>query len=150
MKEQERWMKRCLQLGREALLNGNAPVGSVLVAAGDIIGKGREAGKSKNDITCHAEIEAIRDAIHQGYSDLWGATLYTTHEPCIMCAYVIRQHRIPTVVMGLTVAEVGGYTSAYPILRATNIPHWGPAPQVVMSILAKECAALDREFRNRI
>jgi tRNA(adenine34) deaminase len=150
MKEQEHWMRRCLQLGKEALLSGNAPVGSVLVANDKVIGEGREAGKSKNDITCHAEIEVIRDAIRQGYSELSQATLYTTHEPCIMCSYVIRHHRIPQIVMGLTVAEIGGYTSAYPILQATNILPWGPAPQVEMGILAEECAALDQEYRNRV
>lgn len=145
----EHWMKRCLQLGREALITGNSPVGSVIIKEGQVIGAGREAGKSKNDITCHAEIEAIRDAIRRGHSDFTRAILYTTHEPCIMCSYVIRHHRIAEVVMGLEVAEIGGYTSAYPILKARNITRWGPEPQIITGILREECAALDQEFRGK-
>ena len=145
----EHWMERCLQLGREALEAGNPPVGSVLVLNSQIVGEGREAGKSKNDITCHSEIEAIRDAIRKGNTDFTRAILYTTHEPCIMCSYVIRHHQIAKVVIGLEVAEIGGITSAYPILLANEIPTWGKSPEWESGILREQCAALDEEYRNK-
>ncbi|GEO04067.1 tRNA-specific adenosine deaminase [Adhaeribacter aerolatus] len=145
----EHWMRICLELAREAMQTGNAPVGAVLVRNGKVIGAGREAGKTNQDITCHAEIEAIRHAISQGYSDFSEATLYTTHEPCIMCSYVIRHHKISKIIMGLAVPEVGGYTSAYPILKATAITRWGPTPEVIFGTLKEECAALNQEFKLR-
>jgi tRNA(adenine34) deaminase len=146
----EYWIKVCLALGREAGLAGNAPVGSVLVQDKVIIGEGREAGKTKNDVTCHAEIEAVRNAIHNGYTDLSGSILYTTHEPCIMCAYVIRHYKISQVVFGLEVPEIGGFSSAYPVLKATEMTNWGPVPQIISGILREECEKLDQEFRNRM
>ena len=146
-KRDEYWMKMCLQLGREALLAGNPPVGSIIVKDGELIGEGREAAKSKNDITCHAEIEAIRHAISNNSSDLSQTILYTTHEPCIMCSYLIRHHKIPQVVIGLEVTEIGGFTSAYPILSANDITFWGKSPQIKIGILREQCVALDQEFR---
>ena len=51
-----------------------------------------------------------------GYRDMLGqSTLYTTHEPCIMCSYLIRHHRIPWVVYGVSVQHVGGVTSQYSV-----------------------------------
>ncbi|MBV1922707.1 MAG: nucleoside deaminase, partial [Flavobacteriaceae bacterium] len=99
MKSHEYFMKKCIELGVKALKNGNPPVGSLLVKEDTIIGIGIENGKSSNDITNHAEIEAIRDAL-KSHQSINGSILYTTHEPCIMCSYVIRHHRIKTIVFG--------------------------------------------------
>jgi tRNA(adenine34) deaminase len=139
------WMQQCLVLGRQARQEGNPPVGALLLKEGLKIGEGREAGKSKNDITCHAEIEAIRDALHQGHADLRGAILYTTHEPCIMCSYVIRHHQIARVVIGLAVPDVGGYSSLFPILSTPAIPKWGPPPKITLGVLQQQCQALSLE-----
>ena len=139
------WMQQCLELGRQARQEGNTPVGALLLQEGQKIGEGREAGKSKHDITCHAEIEAIRDALQQGHANLRGAILYTTHEPCIMCSYVIRHHRIARVVIGLAVPEVGGYTSLFPILSTQAIPKWGPPPEITLGVLQEQCRGLSLE-----
>jgi tRNA(adenine34) deaminase len=136
------WMQICLDLGRQARQAGNAAVGAVIVADDQLIGAGMEAGKSKKDITCHAEIEAIRDALQRGHSNLSAAVLYTTHEPCLMCSYVIRHHRIARIVMGVPVPEVGGYTSPFPILTTQLVSKWGPPPAITMGVLKKECEAL--------
>ena len=82
------FMERCIELGKEAMLCGNPPVGSILVKDDVILGIGKEAGKSGNDITKHAEIEAIRHAL-ANHQSLKNSILYTTHEPCIMCSYVL-------------------------------------------------------------
>ena len=65
MNEHKKYMTRCLELGRASMELGNAPVGAVLVHNGEIVGEGLELGKTKNDITYHAEIEAIRDALRK-------------------------------------------------------------------------------------
>lgn len=124
-------MKHCQTLARSAGQTGNAPVGSVLVNNGIVVGEGQEAAYPAGDVTRHAEVEAIRDAVQRtGLSDFSGFTLYTTHEPCILCSYVIRHHRIGTIVFGLAVPAVGGLSSPYPVLTASDVPVWGDPPTV--------------------
>jgi len=95
------YMKSCIDLALTAKARGDSPVGSVVVQDGIIIGEGIEGGKTKKDITFHAEIEAIREAnLMTGNADLSDCILYTTHEPCIMCSYVIRHAEIQMVVFG--------------------------------------------------
>ena len=125
------FMKRCEELAAIAAERGESPVGSVVVLDSEIIGAGIEAGKSRQDITYHAEVEAVREAVKTHGKDLSDATLYTTHEPCILCSYVIRHHRIGRVVIQKAVAYIGGASSGYPILTASDIPIWPPPPVVV-------------------
>jgi tRNA(Arg) A34 adenosine deaminase TadA len=137
------WMRRCLELARQALAAGNPPVGAVLVSAGKAIGEGMEATRTRRDITCHAEIEAIRDALQRADGhELRGSTLYSTHEPCLMCAYVIRHYQVSQVIIGTTVPSVGGYSSAYPLLTAADIPVWAAPPRVVTDVLKDAAQAL--------
>jgi tRNA(adenine34) deaminase len=106
-----------------------------------------EAGKSMNDITKHAEIEAIRDALkqHQSLNDV---TLYTTHEPCIMCSYVIRHHQIKTIVYGTKSKYVGGKTSDYNLLETESVPKWGKIPEIIDGVLEKECLNLSETYQS--
>lgn len=114
---------RCRELAAAAVAGGNPAVGSVIVRDAVIVGEGQEAGRSKGDVTCHAEIESIRDAAHRlGTTDLSDCVLYTTHEPCVMCAYVIRYHGLREVVYETAVPVVGGVNSIYPVL--TDAAFW--------------------------
>ena len=140
-------MKKCIELGKEAMLNGNPPVGSILIKNNIIIGVGKEAGKSENDITKHAETEAIRDAI-SNYQSLKGTILYTTHEPCIMCSYVIRHHQIKTIVYGVKSEYVGGVTSKFNILETKSIPSWEQIPVLIEGVLENECLALSKTYQS--
>ncbi|MCO5267796.1 MAG: nucleoside deaminase [Brumimicrobium sp.] len=133
------WMRRCIELARIAKARGDSPVGSIIIKNGEIIGEGVEAGKTSKNVTRHAEVEAIQDAIQKGVQDFTDCTIVTTHEPCIMCSYVIRHHKISKVVMGLRVGEIGGDSSSYPILRDISISSWGEVPIVVSGILEEEC-----------
>ncbi|RFS16952.1 nucleoside deaminase [Emticicia sp. C21] len=91
LEQHETYMRICIDLAKMAKQRGDSPVGSIIVQNGSIIGKGIEGGKTHKDITFHAEIEAIREATrHLGKQDLSDCILYTTHEPCIMCSYMIR------------------------------------------------------------
>lgn len=139
----EFYMKRCIELALMAKQRGDSPVGSLIVKDGKIISEGVEGGKTFGDITCHAEIEAIRHATKlQQSPNLSGCTLYTTHEPCIMCAYVIRHHKINTVVMALTTGEIGGFSSKFPVLIDETITKWKKPPVVFVGILEEECKIL--------
>ena len=97
----EEFMRRCIQLARQAREQGNTAVGSVVVFGGKIVGEGAEQLPAGNDLTGHAELLACQRAVETlKVRSLEKATLYSTAEPCFMCSYVIRQCRIARVVYG--------------------------------------------------
>lgn len=139
----EFFMRQCIDLALKAKSNGESPVGSIIVRNNTVIATGIEAGKANMDITFHAEIEAIRMARKVlNTADLSDCIIYTTHEPCIMCSYVIRQARIGMVVMSLSSGDTGGYNSEHPVLKDTSIVKWGTPPIVVSGILDTICREL--------
>jgi tRNA(adenine34) deaminase len=134
--EYEKYMQHCIDLAEVALTNGDPPVGAIIVCENRIIGQGAESAKSSGDITNHAEILAIRNAVDSGHKKaLAHSILFTTHEPCIMCSYVIRSYQIPRIVFGTSVPFVGGYSSPFKILTTEEVPKWGPAPIVIQNIM---------------
>ena len=137
-------MHKCIDLALLAKARGDSAVGSVLVLDGNIIGSGIEGGKTFGDITCHAEIEAIRDAKRLGTQDLSKSILYTTHEPCIMCSYVIRHSKISVVVIGMSTGDIGGVSSAYPLLLDKTVTKWSLPPILITGVLEKECRDLHK------
>lgn len=141
--EHEFFMHRCIDLGRIAKKRGESPVGSVVVLNGQIIGEGVEGSRGRKDITSHAETEAVRRAtefLH--HQDLSSCTLYSTHEPSIMCSYVIRHSKINTVVMSLSAGGLGGCSSRYPLLTDQDIPEWSSPPKIVVGILKEQSELL--------
>ena len=144
----EQMMRRCLELGKLALENGDAPVGSLIVKNGEIIAEGIESVRAKNDPTDHAEIEAVRAACGKLETlDLSDCVLYTNVEPCWMCSYAIRQTQIGRVVFGSRNEKVGGFSSKFKVLRDENLKM--PRPEIVADILREECEMLLTEFQNR-
>ena len=80
MKNDILYIQRCEVLAKEAAAKGDAPVGSVIIKDGEIISEAMEADKSKNDITCHAELEAIRLVVKKmNTNDLSDCIIYSTH-----------------------------------------------------------------------
>ncbi len=133
MKNDVYYMKRCEILAAEAAANGDAPVGSIIIKGDEIISEAIEASKSKNDINCHAELEAIRLAVKKlKTNDLSGCIIYSTHEPCIMCTYAIRFYKIKKVVYQHPVNYLGGVSSSMPLLTSKEVPaHWSEVPVIV-------------------
>ena len=143
------YMQLCIDLGKKAMLQGDPPVGALVVKNNAVIGIGIEAGKSSQNITKHAEIEAVNDALKKSiFKDLKGCTLYTTHEPCIMCSYVLRHYKLHTIVYGTSVAHVGGVTSDLKIMLTTKVPKWGKPPQIIGDILRDECEKLSTKYQE--
>lgn len=139
----ELFMCRCLDLAAEAQLRGDTAVGCVIVAAGREIAAAGETAVSDHDIVGHAEIAAVRLACRIRASfDLSDCTLYTNVEPCYLCTYAIRETGIAKVIYGVPASGIGGATSGYPILTATDITNWGPPPVVLGGVLADESRAL--------
>lgn len=97
----EKYMKAALELACEAAVAGETPVGAVIVGKdGHIIGRGRNRTEEK-DATCHAEVEAIRDA-SKGLASwrLEGCSLFVTMEPCPMCAGAAYNARLEAIYYG--------------------------------------------------
>jgi len=139
----EDYMRRCLELAKEAKQRGNTPVGSVIVRGAKIIAEGIEGAEELPAMLAHAEVLAVLHAVDKIDSkDLSGCLLYTTVEPCFMCSYVIRQTTIRGVIFGIKAPGVGGATSDYPILSANNVSKWADAPFVEEGVLAEECKSL--------
>lgn len=139
----EKIMLRCIELARIAKARGDSAVGAVIMCGEIIISEGIEGGKTYQDITCHAEVEAIKNAVKiLKKNNLSDCVLITTHEPCIMCSYVIRHHRIPLIIVGTTVGEIGGYSSKLPVLLDKTISRWGMPPIIVDGILEQACIAI--------
>ena len=141
------YMNRCIELGLLAKQRGDSPVGSVLVADGVIVSEGIEGGKTHRDITYHAEIEAIRNLVKStGLTDLSHCILYTTHEPCIMCSYVIRHHKINTVVWAISTGVYGGGSSDYKLLEDRSVHTWATPPLLISGVMEQAC--MDRLYSN--
>lgn len=141
--EHERFMRRCIDLAKLARAHNNTPVGSVVVIGGEIVGEGVEDLPHGMSVTGHAEVLACQAAVDQrGNRFLEGASLYTTAEPCFMCSYVIRQCGISFVAYGVETPDVGGVTSAHPILTDESASKWMTAPRVVGGVLLRECQEL--------
>jgi tRNA(adenine34) deaminase len=136
----EQYIRRCIELGRQARTNGNAPVGSVVVKHGAIIAEGFEGENEIPRPIAHAEMIALLKAIqHLAAKDLSGCTLYTTKEPCFMCSYLIRQTGISEVVFVSRTEDKGGISSQYPILTARDIKKWPSPPVIIEGILKEIC-----------
>ena len=147
MSNDEKFMRRCLELGRIAMANGDAPVGSLIARNGEIVAEGIEAVKSKKDPTAHAEIVAVRAACEKLQSlDLSDWSLYTNVEPCWMCSYAIRQTQIERVVFGVRNEKIGGFSSKFQVLTDENLKL--PLPKIIGGVLGEESEFLFTEFQK--
>ena len=110
--EDETFMRRAIALGEKAAMTDSTggPFGCVIVKDGAIVSEGTNHVLAKNDPTCHGEIEAIRAAASKlGTFNLAGCTLYTSGEPCPMCAGASHWARIGRVVYASTIADARLY-----------------------------------------
>jgi tRNA(adenine34) deaminase len=147
--QHERHMRRCIELARQAIGSGDIPVGSLIVDGTELVSEGVEAVRARHDATAHAEMEALRAAFARRRSrDLTGCTLYTTVEPCIMCAYAIRLARISVVVSG--VREGGGEQSisGHIVLTDERVAPNRPPPLVIRDVLLQECQRVRDQARG--
>ena len=143
MEQQERYMRRALELAQEAAEHGEVPVGCVIVLRDEIIGEGRNRREEKQSTASHAEMEAIAQAnATVGSWRLSEAELYVTLEPCPMCAGAILNARIGKVFYGArdtAMGAVGGVMNLF-------MEEFPNRPAVVGGILAEECSAVLQKF----
>jgi tRNA(adenine34) deaminase len=144
----EFWMRRALDLAREAEAAGEVPVGAVLVGAGNqFLSSGYNRPVSSNDPTAHAEIIALRgggETLHN--YRLAGATLYVTLEPCPMCAGALVHARVSRLVFGARDLRFGGVRSKFQIADSDILNH---RLEIVEGVLAADCLDLMKQFFER-
>ena len=137
-------MRMALVLAQEAELAGEVPVGAVLVLDDQIIGRGSNAPIERCDPTAHAEILALREASAvTGNYRLERATLYTTLEPCVMCAGALVAARVERVIFGARDLRFGGVRSKFRIADSELLNH---RVEIVEGVLAVECVELLQRF----
>ena len=105
-----RWMNEAISLARAGMrIHGGGPFGAVIVANGEMVGRGCNQVTPLLDPTAHAEVTAIRDACRAlGRFDLRGCVLYTSCEPCPMCLSAIYWARLDRVYFASTRKDAAG------------------------------------------
>ena len=135
----EQFMQRALDEARQALREGEIPIGAVVVCNDRIIARAHNLTETLCDVTAHAEMQAITSAANLlGGKYLTDCTLYVTVEPCAMCAGAIGWAQIPRIVYGAPDVK-RGYS-----LLAPHAMH--PKATINGGILEEECRQLMQDF----
>ena len=138
-----RYMQMALVEARRAYDKGEIPVGCIIVADNQVVGRGHNLTETLQDVTAHAEIQAITAAATTlGGKYLTQCTLYVTLEPCVMCAGAIGWAQIRRVVYGAE-DEKRGFTRLAP--QALH-----PKCTILTGVMEQECKQLVQTFfRNK-
>ena len=135
----EGFMRRAIDEAQEALRRGEIPIGCVVVCRDRIIARSHNLTEALNDVTAHAEMQAITMAANElGGKYLTDCTLYVTVEPCVMCAGAIGWAQIRRIVYGCD-DEKRGYRR-----YASQALH--PKAEIVGGVLEEECRQLMQDF----
>ena len=135
------FMKKALQEAEEAFDKGEVPVGAIIVVKDRIIARSHNLTELLNDVTAHAEMQAITSASNfLGGKYLVGCTLYVTLEPCQMCAGALYWSQISKVVYAAT-DEKRGFKALGAKLH--------PKTKVRKAIMSEECGSLLTEFFSK-
>jgi tRNA(adenine34) deaminase len=142
----EAGMDLALAAGAEAMARGDWPTGSAIVLDGKVVASGQNRQNTLNDITVHAETDALRSAFGSlKRTSLDGATLYTTMEPCPMCAEAMRMAKVSRLVLGLRHADLKRTDlGTYSIEAYCRMLDW--PLEIVTGVRHAECLALRRRW----
>lgn len=135
----EEYMRIALQEAREAELDGEVPIGAVVVCGDKVIAKAHNRTEHLHDVTAHAEIMAITSAEdYMNAKYLTDCTLFVTVEPCVMCAGAIAWAQLAEVVYGAN-DEKRGFSK-----YSSQILH--PKTKLTKGILAEDCEKIMKDF----
>ena len=138
------YMKQALALAKQASTENEVPVGAIVVAQDEVIGRGYNRSIQDCDPTAHAEIVALREAAKtlQNYR-LADCELYVTIEPCAMCVGAMLHARIRRVVFGATEPRAGALTSK---MKMMDMPHFNHTFDWQGGVLEQACGDLIKDF----
>ena len=144
----ENWMREALKAALTAADLGEVPIGACLIdESGQLIASASNRTITDNDPTSHAEILALREAarVASNYR-LTGMTIYTTIEPCVMCAGALVNARIKRLVFGAHDERFGAVETLFRLCDSDSLNH---RIEITSGVLAQECRAV-REHRCHI
>lgn len=142
----ERWMREALGAAREAARAGEVPVGACVVGSDGATLLAVAANRTRTDCdpTAHAEVLALREAARRvGNYRLTGTVVYSTIEPCAMCAGALVQARVARLVYGARDEKAGAVESVFRVCDASSLNH---RMELAAGVLAADCRALMQEF----
>lgn len=140
----EAYMAKAIKLAQKAYVQGDVPIGCVIVKDDKVIARGYNKRNLKKTTLAHAELLAIEQASKKlGDWRLEDCTMYVTLEPCQMCAGAIVQARIPKVVIGCMNKKAG---CAGSILNMFDMPAFNHQVETVYGIRQEECSSLMKNF----
>jgi len=141
---EEAWMRIALDEARAAALADEVPIGAVVVRAGELLARDHNRVREQCDVGAHAELLALRSAARKlGVVRLTECVVYTTVEPCFMCAGALVHARVRRVVWGVRDPKFGGCASLGNVLDHPAANHrvaWREG------VLAEEARVLLQEF----
>ncbi|HNU07709.1 MAG TPA: tRNA adenosine(34) deaminase TadA [Pyrinomonadaceae bacterium] len=141
----EKWMRRAIDEARAAGELDEVPIGACLISPDGLpVASGGNRTITRNDPTAHAEILALREAAQKiGNYRLTGCVMYSTIEPCAMCAGALVNARVERLVYGAADERFGAVETVFDICTNPRLNH---RLTVESGVLADECRALMQEF----
>lgn len=145
--QDEHFMRRAIELAHQAELEGEVPVGAVLVKDGYVIAEGWNRSIGQHDATAHAEVQALRKAGSEleNYR-LLDTTLYVTLEPCPMCAGALLHSRVKRVVYGAPDLKAGAAGTVLNLFESQASYHYAT---IESGLLEQECREQLQSFFKR-
>src|SRR6266403_457346 len=142
--DHERWMRESLRVAREAQTRDEVPIGTCVVVGEKLLAVAGNRTRTDCDPTAHAEMVALREAARKsGNYRLSEAVVYSTIEPCAMCAGALIQARVSLLVYGAPDERAGAVHAHFHICDANQLNH---RIEVVKGVLESECRELMQEF----
>ncbi|MGI8556257.1 MAG: tRNA adenosine(34) deaminase TadA [Pyrinomonadaceae bacterium] len=145
VKNDEFWMRRAIEAACEAEALNEVPIGACLIdEQGELLATAGNRTITDCDPTAHAEIIILREAAQKiGNYRLTDATVYTTIEPCAMCAGALVQARIKRLVFGALDERFGAVETHFRICDSSSLNH---RMEITSGVLADECRNLMQNF----
>lgn len=135
----EHYMREALKEAKYAFEKEEVPIGAVVVCQDRIIARAHNLTETLNDVTAHAEMQAITAAANYlGGKYLQECTIYVTIEPCVMCAGALRWAQVSRVVYGAADEKAGAATVGKSLYH--------PKTKIEYGLLHDECAGLMKDF----
>jgi tRNA(adenine34) deaminase len=138
------WMRQALAAAHEAQQRDEVPIGTCIVSGVELLAVAGNRTRTDGDPTAHAEIVALREAARKvGNYRLGGAVVYSTIEPCAMCAGALIQARVQRLVYGAPDERAGAVESRFQICDADFLNH---RIEITSGVLEAECREVMQEF----
>lgn len=151
MDKHERWMEVAIEAAREGIAKGQSPFGCAIVRGNDLVAASHNEVVLTNDPTAHAEVVALRRAGRAlSQFELPDCRLYSTCEPCPMCASAIHWAKIPELYYGAGIedAAAAGFCEIH-VHPEDLYRHTSPPVAVFEGVRREDCRALFEVWKSR-